>query len=108
MTPSRNKKYFQRAEELTRAHHGHNTSQLPQQSVNSDPLTVLAYVSAECHTDLFNTNLLLCQAETVYACCYHRNSRTRMRTLSRDLTHQWGIIMADNDWQKATGSATRN
>ena len=38
----------------------------------------------------------------------HRNSRTRMRTLSRDLTHQWGIIMADNDWQKATGSATRN
>ena len=39
---------------------------------------------------------------------YHRNSRTRMRTLSRDLTHQWGIIMADNDWQKATGSATRN
>ena len=31
-----------------------------------------------------------------------------MRTLSRDLTHQWGIIMADNDWQKATGSATRN
>ena len=31
-----------------------------------------------------------------------------MRTLSRDLAHQWGIIMADNDWQKATGNATRN
>ena len=43
-----------------------------------------------------------------FFCWSHRNSRTRMRTLSRDLTHQWGIIMADNDWQKAAGSATRN
>ena len=31
-----------------------------------------------------------------------------MRTLSRDVTHQWGIIMADNDWQKAAGSKTRS
>ena len=38
----------------------------------------------------------------------HSNSRTRMWTLSRDLTHQLGNIMADNDWQQAAGSATRN
>ena len=57
-------------------------------------LTVIDHIATTCTDNILDSG--------------HRNSRTRMRTLSRDLTHQWGIIMADNDWRKATGSATRN